>query len=128
MMEIEQIVKHFSDLDYVIDVKPYRKKGSEFTHAIHFIKGEGFVRLVRLTNKYFGWKIKEQIGRTLVKLSTFKYAGYDDVTNICRICGCSDLDACESTNGEKCWWVNDDLCSFCATPQEVAQELKLKKL
>lgn len=128
MHNIDAIKKHFADLDYSIDIKAYRKPKSEYTHTIYLVKGESGMRLYRLINKYFGWNIREQIGRTVVTLSTFNPSGYDDVTNICRICGCANMDACESSKGEKCWWVKDDLCSFCATPQEVAAALKLNKL
>ncbi len=30
----------------------------------------------------------------------------------CRICGCTDLNACPGL----CYWVEDDLCSACAPP------------
>lgn len=29
---------------------------------------------------------------------------------ICRICGCSEDDACPAS----CWWLEDDLCSACS--------------
>jgi len=31
----------------------------------------------------------------------------------CRVCGCSDLDACVNNDGLCCYWVEDGLCSFC---------------
>lgn len=31
----------------------------------------------------------------------------------CRICSCTDLDACVREDGGTCWWVEDDLCSEC---------------
>ncbi len=34
---------------------------------------------------------------------------------VCRICGCWDLEACPPT----CSWVEPDLCSACAIPLEV---------
>jgi hypothetical protein len=34
----------------------------------------------------------------------------------CRVCGCTDDDACE----EGCWWVEFDLCSACADAQKKA--------
>ena len=37
----------------------------------------------------------------------------------CRICGCTDDDAClDPETGELCYWVEEDLCSVCqgATP------------
>lgn len=34
----------------------------------------------------------------------------------CRVCGCTDLDACEddTTLIGTCFWVEPDLCSACA--------------
>ena len=32
----------------------------------------------------------------------------------CRVCGCSDYDACLDPGGEPCNWVEPDLCSECA--------------
>lgn len=31
----------------------------------------------------------------------------------CRECGCTDMEACEFL-GERCYWVEDDLCSNCS--------------
>lgn len=39
-------------------------------------------------------------------------ANWRPETRMCRVCGCSEEDACE-TDGP-CWWVWDDLCSGCA--------------
>lgn len=30
----------------------------------------------------------------------------------CRVCGCTQYNACVSEYGA-CWWVEDDLCSAC---------------
>lgn len=32
----------------------------------------------------------------------------------CRICGCSEFDACVDALGMPCRWVEEDLCSSCA--------------
>ena len=32
----------------------------------------------------------------------------------CRICGCTDFNACIQPDGFPCCWVEDDLCSSCA--------------
>lgn len=32
----------------------------------------------------------------------------------CKICGCTDDNACIHPDLGACWWVDDDLCSFCA--------------
>lgn len=33
----------------------------------------------------------------------------------CRVCGCTDMDACETDDGP-CHWVAADLCSACVNP------------
>jgi len=32
----------------------------------------------------------------------------------CRLCGCTDEDACVDAAGVPCSWTEDDLCSVCA--------------
>ena len=32
----------------------------------------------------------------------------------CRVCGCTDFNACIEADGFPCCWVEDDLCSACA--------------
>lgn len=32
----------------------------------------------------------------------------------CRVCGCTDNQACHHPNLGNCWWVEEDLCSHCA--------------
>lgn len=31
----------------------------------------------------------------------------------CRVCGCTDGDACDDEDTGSCWWVEHDLCSSC---------------
>lgn len=33
----------------------------------------------------------------------------DDFDQVCRVCGCSELNACDPP----CWWVSPGLCSAC---------------
>lgn len=37
----------------------------------------------------------------------------------CRVCGCSNNDACVIPGAGPCWWVTPNLCSFCADPAAV---------
>ncbi len=37
---------------------------------------------------------------------------------MCRECGCTDWLACCNEFGEACHWVEPDLCSACADPEE----------
>lgn len=39
----------------------------------------------------------------------------------CRVCGCTENQACYSHNHGTCWWVEPDLCSHCAEPVIVAE-------
>lgn len=32
---------------------------------------------------------------------------------VCRICACSDRDACVDHVKGNCWWIAEDLCSHC---------------
>ena len=37
----------------------------------------------------------------------------------CRVCGCTDNDCrkCIEETGERCYWVEEDLCSVCANKE-----------
>lgn len=42
-----------------------------------------------------------------------------DTIPTCRMCGCTDTSAChDPATGKGCYWVEIDLCSACATPQQ----------
>ncbi len=34
----------------------------------------------------------------------------------CRVCGCTDDNACVDLWSNPCWWVEGDLCSECEQP------------
>lgn len=36
----------------------------------------------------------------------------------CRCCGCWEYDPCDDEFFGACWWVDQELCSRCATPRE----------
>ena len=40
---------------------------------------------------------------------------------VCRVCGCTDdnCSQCVEKTGEPCYWVEPDLCSACATPEQL---------
>lgn len=42
----------------------------------------------------------------------------------CRRCGCSDDDCrdCIARTGRPCYWVEDDLCSACVSPERLTVE------
>jgi hypothetical protein len=42
------------------------------------------------------------------------------VTAQCRVCGCTDEDACVDLAGQSCHWVEADLCSACVGEVESA--------
>jgi hypothetical protein len=39
----------------------------------------------------------------------------------CRICGCTDFEACRTEEGP-CYWVSENLCSECAETSEQLHE------
>lgn len=43
----------------------------------------------------------------------------------CRTCGCTDddCDACVAKMGERCFWIEADLCSACAPPRQFASAI-----
>lgn len=41
------------------------------------------------------------------------YAQHPEPERACRICGCTELDACIHPDHGSCWWVEADLCSHC---------------
>ena len=53
------------------------------------------------------------VGRILF----FRLPGPESSERKCSSCGCSDYDACMTSDGP-CWWVAVDLCSACARKQD----------
>ena len=55
-----------------------------------------------------------------------------DLGSKCRSCGCSELNTCRGGPVGACWWVEDDLCSFCVVAldrsvvRELADEIRAK--
>lgn len=47
----------------------------------------------------------------------------------CRVCGCTDMDACETDDGP-CHWVAADLCSACVNPGAIAlaEQMEARRL
>ncbi len=41
---------------------------------------------------------------------------------VCRVCGCTEDNACEMESGEPCHWVEPDLCSACVEEDTEAAE------
>lgn len=39
---------------------------------------------------------------------------------LCRICACSERDACSDALGHGCFWIDEDLCSAHGAPESVA--------
>ena len=49
--------------------------------------------------------------------TTLPWAGHDAPARACRVCGCTDDDCtqCIEKTGQRCHWVEPDLCSACQT-------------
>lgn len=53
-------------------------------------------------------------------LVAIAHGGAVEAPRLCRICACSERDACPQTDNDHhgtCSWVDQDLCSVCATPE-----------
>jgi cytochrome c2 len=51
-----------------------------------------------------------------------------EIERRCRKCGCTEFSAClDEATGSACYWVEEDLCSACATPKQKAMS-ETKKL
>jgi len=44
----------------------------------------------------------------------------------CRVCGCDDLHACWTEDGP-CYWVEENLCSACASKKTKKREVRIVK-
>lgn len=53
-----------------------------------------------------------------VILEKFDRDGHGD-SEVCKRCGCWEMDACLDHDGRGCFWVEDNLCSECANPEQV---------
>jgi aspartate/methionine/tyrosine aminotransferase len=40
----------------------------------------------------------------------------------CRVCGCTESNACVNADGETCDWIEEDLCSACANGGDASAE------
>lgn len=49
-------------------------------------------------------------------LVAIAHGGAVEAPRLCRICACSERDACHD-HGGTCSWTDQDLCSACATPE-----------
>lgn len=87
--------------------------------------GEGFDSLADAAQKFYQAAEYMLLQRTRGQLTwrvsfperTVVLAFLDFLTDrICRVCGCSELDACMTPAGP-CAWVSEDLCSGCAPAQ-----------
>ncbi len=53
---------------------------------------------------------------------------------VCKVCGCSEYDACYHPLLENCWWMEPDLCSHCVLKpgeakrhSQMQEDIKAKK-
>lgn len=40
--------------------------------------------------------------------------GIEARVDVCRVCQCTDLSACQHEDGSPCFWIQPELCSVCA--------------
>ena len=118
---INDITRHFERLGLRLKIKAAPLTGLPQRAIIEVVPG-GTITAARasgLIGCYFEAVNTVGIDRFSVLLSDFKPDGYGHA-GICKVCGCSENDACINEAGN-CWWVMDDLCSACATDEDEAK-------
>jgi hypothetical protein len=120
-MSIQKIKAHFLKLEYTVSV---RKATDAFIKGKHVIECELDVdtfRFMNLVAYYFGGAPKKHWANAfIVCVDDFSEDGHG-ITDICRKCGCTEMDACYTYLTGSCYWVRPDLCSACATEAELSE-------
>lgn len=110
---IKQVTDHFKTLGYKIEITKEDAAGinENFTHNIIFLEGDSSIRLFRLIKKFFGDQIRV-IGTNKTRVIIFRFTpqGHEEVTGICKVCGCNDETLCP---GKTCYWTEEDLSNGC---------------
>jgi len=120
---INDIKKHFKNLGYKISLKLHHK-----SLLIQYKDGPDPHRLNNLATYFFGYNTRViNEGCCIVILKKFIEIGHKEVKGICNRCGCQEHDACYDEQTGSCWWVEEDLCSACATPAEKEQAIEAMK-
>jgi hypothetical protein len=86
-------------------------------HIILYTSGMKYPeRFLKLMDYYFedAWPLDPDCCSVI--LAAFNKEGHHPDT--CRICGCSNNNACSDQETGTCWWVQESLCSACATKEE----------
>lgn len=124
MSNIQKIKSHFNRLGFLVKLVSSKVGGKEDHHWLYYRDDEGDPeRLLKLVHYYFGSHEHDPaFSRTLIKLDDFHRDGHA-ITGICRKCGCTQDDACHDHETGSCWWVEQDLCSACATVKEKNEAL-----
>lgn len=66
-------------------------------------------------------KLRKKIIAKRIKLITTK-----DSSRRCRVCGCTHFNPCIDEEGP-CYWIEEDLCSSCATEEQLNMALIQRK-
>lgn len=51
-----------------------------------------------------------------------------DPPSACRVCGCTEHNACRMEDDGPCWWVEDDLCSACAPKGRLVEPVTVAQM
>ena len=65
-------------------------------------------------------ELVDRAGRPIHRATLLEYLDDERSQPRCRVCGCIETDCsdCVERTGEPCFWVESDLCSACATPEQ----------
>lgn len=125
--EANEIERFFEGLGLRIKINKSRvKRRGRQVHRIEVLPGgkiDDLYRADKLLEYYFTDLREVTDGVVLADLNNFKRDGHGD-TGTCKLCGCTENDACLDSDGIGCFWVEDDLCSECGTPEQV-EKVKL---
>jgi hypothetical protein len=114
-MDITQQIKdHFAARGYKVQIDKVQAAdiNDQFTHNVIFLEGQSSIRLFRLVQKYFGQQIRVvSTNKTKVMIFRFEPDGHEEVTGICKVCGCNDQMLCDKAG--KCFWNEQDLADAC---------------
>ena len=127
MEKLMEVVKVTSDEDIPIKLAKMKKLVAENPeHRKAKVYRESLAKAEEIMKDYFKQKEALEMRTGEIDPGTTGYGTEETVpmgsARICRICGCTDDNACP----EICWWVSWDLCSECCRkhPERATEEEK----
>jgi hypothetical protein len=118
--QANDVKRFFERLGMILKVHKPTNKPSQFArHTLECMPSGkiGPERMEALLSYYFKDVRYAGFDTCTVLLSEFNPEGHGEV-DVCKLCGCTNGDACPDHETGTCWWVHEDLCSACATKEQ----------